>query len=103
VCVCVCVLNNIPLYRVGHTMVALPDGDILAIGGMTESGDQLASVEQYQRQAVKDWKPVQALPFSGWLGGAVVVGNDDVLYCAGDWVNKCAKFSVSLCVRSNMY
>ncbi len=76
----------------GHTLISLPSGDLLVMGGENGSGERLSSVEIYL-QSTNEWRPVESLPFTGWLGGAVVV-DESVIYCAGDGVSKCAVFNV---------
>jgi hypothetical protein len=85
-------INTFTLYSAEHTLVTLPNGDLLAIGGVSEDENKLRSVERYSN---KVWTHVESLPFTGWQGAAVVV-DDSVVYCAGDMVNKCAVFNVSV-------
>ncbi|MDX6556295.1 MAG: hypothetical protein QOD86_2490 [Miltoncostaeaceae bacterium] len=73
--------TNLPAPRTGGAAVALPDGRVLAIGGILLAGTGQATVDRYD-PATKVWSPVHSM--SGARGIPIVVRlNDGRVLVAG--------------------
>ena len=68
--------------RAEHTMLRLPDGRVLALGGLDQNNDVLRTVEIYD-PAVNAWTLTGSLPVAIFWPAAVVLRDGRVLVAGG--------------------